>query len=117
MEALRGQLQRGSLVAGYRIVELISRGGMGVIYRATDSTTSRVYALKVLAPELVDDEEFRQRFTREMRIAASLRHPNVVTVHEADECEGLVTGDGPNRRDGPEAGDATGRAAGSPSRL
>ena len=90
MEALRGQLQRGSLVAGYRIVELISRGGMGVIYRATDSTTSRVYALKVLAPELVDDEEFRQRFTREMRIAASLRHPNVVTVHEADECEGLL---------------------------
>ena len=90
MEALRGQLQRGSLVAGYRIVELISRGGMGVIYRATDSTTNRVYALKVLAPELVDDEEFRQRFTREMRIAASLRHPNVVTVHEADECEGLL---------------------------
>jgi serine/threonine protein kinase len=90
MEALRGQLQRGSLVAGYRIEELISRGGMGLVYRATDSTTNRVYALKVLAPELVGDEEFRQRFTREMRIAASLRHPNVVAIHDADEYEGVL---------------------------
>jgi class 3 adenylate cyclase/tRNA A-37 threonylcarbamoyl transferase component Bud32 len=89
MQALRGQLETGSLVAGYRIEELISRGGMGMIYRATHVASDHVYALKVLAPELVDDDVFRQRFTREMRIAASLRHPHVVTIHEADEHDGV----------------------------
>ena len=80
----------GSLVAGYRIDELISRGGMGIVYRVTNLEVGAVCALKVLAPEVADDKAFRRRFTREIRIAASLRHPNVVAVHNADEHDGLL---------------------------
>src|SRR5437764_9625013 len=88
---LRGsQLESGSVIGGYRVDELISRGGMGVVYRATNVALNRIYALKVLAPELADDERFRERFKREMRIAASLHHPNVVGIHYAGEQEGLL---------------------------
>ena len=53
---LRGsQLERGFVIGGYRIDELISRGGMGVVYRATNVALNRIYALKVLAPELAGD--------------------------------------------------------------
>lgn len=90
MEARGGWLETGSTVAGYRIDELISRGGMGVVYRATNVALNRIYALKVIAPELADDEQFRQRFKREMRIAASLHHPNVVGIHYADEYQGRL---------------------------
>jgi serine/threonine protein kinase len=90
MQMTGGPLERGSVVGGYRIDELIGRGGMGVVYRATHVALGRIYALKVLAPELADDEQFRQRFRREMRIAASLHHPNVVAIHYAGEHEGLL---------------------------
>jgi serine/threonine protein kinase len=88
---LRGsQLERGFVIGGYRIDELISRGGMGVVYRATNVALNRIYALKVLAPELAGDEAFRERFKREMRIAASINHPNVVAIHYAGEQDGLL---------------------------
>ena len=90
MQITGGPLDRGSVVGGYRIDELIGRGGMGVVYRATHVALGRIYALKVLAPELADDEQFRQRFRREMRVAASLHHPNVVGIHYAGEHEGLL---------------------------
>src|SRR5436305_13073623 len=89
--AVRGdQLQRGSVIGGYRIDDLIGRGGMGLVYRATNVALNRIYALKVLAPGLAEDDQFRQRFKREMRIAASLHHPNVVGIHYAGEHEGLL---------------------------
>src|SRR5450755_2987672 len=89
--AVRGdQLQSGSVVGGYRIDELIGRGGMGLVYRATNVALNRIYALKVLAPGLAEDEQFRQRFRREMRIAASLHHPNIVGIHYAGEHEGML---------------------------
>src|SRR5438270_846247 len=89
--AVRGdELQRGSVVGGYRIDELIGRGGMGLVYRATNVALNRIYALKVLAPALAEDEQFRQRFKREMRIAASLHHPNIVGIHYAGEHDGLL---------------------------
>ena len=78
------------MIGGYRIDELISRGAMGVVYRATNVALNRIYALKVLAPELTGDEAFRERFKREMRIAASINHPNVVGIHYAGEQEGLL---------------------------
>lgn len=84
------QLQSGSLIAGYRIEELVSRGGMGMVYRVTSLEREQVYALKVLAPEVAEDEQFRRRFTREIRIAASLRHPNIVAVHNTGEHEGRL---------------------------
>jgi serine/threonine protein kinase len=83
-------LETGSLVAGYRIDELIGRGGMGMVYRVTNVELGGDYALKVLAPEIAGDEDFRRRFIREIQIASSLRHPNVVAVHNADEHEGLL---------------------------
>jgi serine/threonine protein kinase len=90
MEVRGDQLERGMVVAGYRIDEMISRGGMGVVYRATNVALNRIYALKVITPELAQDDQFRQRFMREMRIAASLHHPNIVGIHYAGEHEGLV---------------------------
>jgi serine/threonine protein kinase len=90
MEVRGDQLQIGSVVGGYRIDELIGRGGMGLVYRSTNVALNRIYALKVLAPGLAEDEEFRQRFRREMRIAASLHHPNIVGIHNAGEHEGML---------------------------
>jgi serine/threonine protein kinase len=90
MSPRSSQLERGFVVGGYRIDELISRGGMGVVYRATNVALNRIYALKVLAPELADDDQFRERFKREMRVAASLHHPNVVGIHYAGEHDGLL---------------------------
>lgn len=85
-----GAVELGSVVGGYRIDELIGRGGMGVVYRTTNLALGRIYALKVLAPELAGDEQFRQRFRREMQIAASLHHPNVVPIHYAGEVQGML---------------------------
>jgi DNA-binding beta-propeller fold protein YncE/predicted Ser/Thr protein kinase len=78
----------GSTLAGYRIDSLIARGGMGVVYRATQLALDRPVALKVIARELVDQEGFRERFLRESRLAASLDHPSVVPVYDAREEDG-----------------------------
>jgi serine/threonine protein kinase len=90
MEIRGGQLERGCVVAGYRVDGVISRGGMGVVYRVTNVALHKVYALKTLTPELSDDAQFRERFKREMRIAASIQHPNVVGIHYAGEHEGVL---------------------------
>ena len=88
---LRGaRLERGTELGGYRIEEQIGAGGMGIVYRVTNVALNRIYALKVLAPELAEDEQFRGRFQREMRIAASLDHPNVVRIHYAGEQDGFL---------------------------
>src|SRR3954463_9929287 len=65
------QLVPGSEVAGYRIESLVGRGGMGVVYGAMQLRLERVVALKVIAPELLDDEGVRERFLAEARAAAS----------------------------------------------
>ena len=90
MQFRSGQLERGFVIGGYRIDELISRGGMGAVYRVTNVALNRIYALKVIAPELTGDDQFRDRFKREMRIAASLHHPHVVGIHYAGEQDGLL---------------------------
>jgi serine/threonine protein kinase len=63
----------GRTFAGYRVETLLGRGGMGIVYRATDLKLDRPVALKLIAPELVEDERFRDRFLREHRLAASPR--------------------------------------------
>src|SRR3954466_5834048 len=80
----------GSEIAGYRIESLIGRGGMAVVYRAEDLRLGRKVALKLLSPQLADNEEFRQRFIRESRLAASLDHPNIVPIYEAGEADGQL---------------------------
>ena len=64
----------GSVVAGHRIERLVGRGGMGVVYRATELALDRAVALKLVAPELAGDPAFRERFLAEARTAASLDH-------------------------------------------
>jgi len=78
----------GSTLAGYRIESLIARGGMGVVYRATQLALERPVALKVIAHQLADDEKFRRRFLSESRLAANLEHPAVVPVYDAREDDG-----------------------------
>jgi ABC-type branched-subunit amino acid transport system substrate-binding protein/DNA-binding beta-propeller fold protein YncE len=78
----------GTTFAGYRVEALVGRGGMGVVYRATDLSLERPVALKLIAPELAEDERFRTRFLREPRLAASLDHPNVIPIYEAGERDG-----------------------------
>jgi serine/threonine protein kinase len=80
----------GTSFAGYRVDSLVGRGGMGVVYRATDLSLERPVALKLVAPELAGDERFRARFLREPRVAASLDHPNVIPIYEAGEHDGQL---------------------------
>jgi len=79
-----------SELAGYRIQRVLGRGGMSVVYLARDRRLQRNVGLKLLAPELAEDEEFRARLLRESQLAASLDHPNVVPVYEAGEVDGLL---------------------------
>jgi cell division septation protein DedD len=74
----------------YEILEEIGRGGFAVVYRARDTELDREVALKVLHPYWTNDPGFAARFRREARAAARLRHPHVVTVHEAGEAEGQL---------------------------
>ena len=85
-----GDFPAGSRIAGYQIQELIGRGGMAMVYRASDVRLDRLVALKVLTPELTRDSAFRQRFIRESRSGASVDHPNVIPVFEAGEAEGVL---------------------------
>ena len=78
----------GVEIGGYRVEELIGRGGMGEVYRAHDGRLDRNVALKILAPRYADDDAFRERLLRESRLAASLDHPNVVPVYDAGEVDG-----------------------------
>jgi serine/threonine-protein kinase len=80
----------GTLVAGHRILSVIGRGGMSVVYLAEHLELERQVALKILGPELAEDEAFRERFIRESRVAAELDHPNIVTVYDAGEADGLL---------------------------
>jgi len=78
----------GLRAAGYELQSLIGRGGMAYVYRAEDTRLGRIVAVKVLAPELAQNDEFRQRFLRESRLAASLDHPNIIPIYEAGEADG-----------------------------
>jgi protein kinase-like protein len=80
----------GSDFLGYRIEELIGRGGMGVVYRAYDLRLKRPVALKLVAPSLARDERFRERFARESELVMSLEHPNVVPIYDAGDVDGRV---------------------------
>jgi serine/threonine protein kinase len=83
-------VQIGQVLGGYRIDAEVGRGGMGVVYRATQLALDRTVALKLIAPELATNEAFRARLQREATLLASLDHPNVITVYEAGEAQGTL---------------------------
>ena len=75
----------GQTLAHYKILEKIGSGGMGDVYLAEDTKLDRKIALKVLPPELAENEERRARFTREAKAIAALNHPNIVTVYSVEQ--------------------------------
>lgn len=74
----------------YQLQGLLGRGGMGQVYRAYDTQTDRIVAIKLLPPNLAEDKEFEHRFRREARTAASLNDPHVVPIHSFGEIDGRL---------------------------
>jgi serine/threonine protein kinase len=78
---------QGTQFGRYRLLELLGRGGMGEVWRAHDTATDRVVALKVLPAHLAHDEVFKERFRREAHAAAKLNEPHVVPIHNYGEID------------------------------
>jgi len=76
------------LAEKYKIIDVVGKGGMGIVYKAEDTKLKRNVALKFLPPELTKDKDARDRFVLEAQAAAALSHPNICTIHEIDEEEG-----------------------------
>jgi serine/threonine protein kinase len=83
-------LPADSRVGRYVVRRLLGRGGMGCVYLAWDDDLRRTVAVKVMHPQLADESEHRQRFTREARAVAAISHDNVVSIFEVSQSDGLV---------------------------
>jgi TolB-like protein/Tfp pilus assembly protein PilF len=82
-------LSAGTKLGPYEIQSPLGAGGMGEVYRATDTKLGRDVALKVLPSEMANDPERLARFRREAKALAQLDHPNIVTIHSVEECDGV----------------------------
>jgi serine/threonine protein kinase len=89
------------------ILECLGRGGMGVVYKARQKSLNRLVALKLLAPERVQDAKFAERFSREAQALAALNHPHIVTVHDFGAVDAML----------PPESDAPGNAPAAQSRI
>jgi serine/threonine-protein kinase len=84
------EFHSGQRFGAYVLGDLLGRGGMGVVYEAQHVHLGRKVALKLLAPEWSESAEFRARFLRESRLAATLEHPSIVTIYDAGEVDGVL---------------------------
>jgi Tol biopolymer transport system component len=89
MRASNGALSVGQDVGAYRILSRLGSGGMGEVYRAVDTRLDRTVAIKVLPQQLASDTERIERFTREARAISTLNHPNICTLYDVGEHEGV----------------------------
>ena len=81
---------KGTPFGRYTLIELLGRGGMGEVWKAFDTATQRVVAVKVLPAQLAADPMFEQRFRREAFTAAGLNNPHVVPIHNFGEIDGRL---------------------------
>ena len=77
-------------IGKYRVVGRIGKGAMGEVFRAQDPLLNRFVAIKTISPALAAEPDFRRRFQREAQSAAALNHPNIVTIYDFGEEDGLV---------------------------
>ena len=80
----------GTTFGHYELLELLGRGGMGEVYRARDTKTDRIVALKLLPPHLAEDDVFQRRFRREAQAASGVNDPHVVPIHGYGEIDGRL---------------------------
>lgn len=88
--AVSTDLSEGQTFGAYHIVGIAGSGGMGVVYRAEQQSLGRTVALKVIRPETAESGDYRSRFLREARLAASVNHPHIVSVYDVGEYEGRL---------------------------
>src|SRR4026207_1172911 len=77
-------------ISHYQITGTLGQGGMGVVYKAFDEKLQRTVAIKTLPPDRVTDHKLRQRLMSEARAASTLNHPNICTIYEVDEADGIL---------------------------
>ncbi len=76
-------------IGKYEILGELGQGGMGVVYRARDPFIGRLVALKTISRDLAGNRELLERFLREARSAGSLQHPNIITIYDVGEADGV----------------------------
>ena len=82
-------LRKGAMLFHYRLVEKIGEGGMGVVWKATDTTLDRTVAIKILPEAFSQDTDRRARFEREAKLLATLNHPNIAVIHGLHHADGM----------------------------
>ena len=89
-EETKPRLEKGQQLGSYLILDRLGAGGMGEVYLAKDSRLERTVALKVLSPDISADKRRMQRFRQEAKVASSLNQPNILTIFEFGEIEGMT---------------------------
>ncbi|HUQ90717.1 MAG TPA: protein kinase [Bryobacteraceae bacterium] len=79
----------GRILSHYQVLELLGSGGMGEVFKARDTRLNRLVAIKILRPEFVAQSTRKQRFIQEAQAASALNHPNIVTIHDIDQQDGV----------------------------
>jgi hypothetical protein len=82
-------IEAGQQLLHYRLIERIGEGGMGVVWRAVDTTLDREVAIKLLPAAFTEDFERLARFEREAKVLASLNHPHIAAIHSLHEADGV----------------------------